>query len=155
MLASNTMQSCAMNLTTRPIIVTEENIGRPEFIRLPKPGKHDPFTGLSRSALNILICPCKENDFRPLVRSCTLRRKGTMRGVRLVDYQSLMDYINSHVEPTYVGRKPQVSAAVNSLENGSLQKLTLDQSLRVIISLRIEKETDTTQAVMANEAMNI
>jgi len=66
-----------------------------------------------------------------------------MRGVRLVDYQSLMDYINSHVEPSYVGSKPQISPAVKNLENRSVQKLALDQSLRVIISIRVEKEADT------------
>jgi len=51
-----------MNLTTSPITISAEQnyIGRPEFIRLPKPGKSDPWTGLSRSVLNQLVLPCKE-----------------------------------------------------------------------------------------------
>jgi hypothetical protein len=66
-----------------------------------------------------------------------------MRGVRLVDYQSLIDYINSHVEPTFGGDKPQVAPAVNAGEDKLVQKLALDQSLRVVISIRVEKESGT------------
>jgi hypothetical protein len=77
-----------------------------------------------------------------------------MRGVRLVDYQSLMDYINSHAEPSYVGRRPQISAAVKNLDDRSVQKLALDQSLRVIISIRVEEEAEN-ECGKPNETMNI
>ena len=35
----------------------------PEFIRLPKPGSFEPFTGLTRSKLNQLILPSVNNGF--------------------------------------------------------------------------------------------
>jgi hypothetical protein len=67
----------------------------PEYIRLPRPGTRCPFTGMSRSALNNLILPCELNGYKPPVRSVSLRRRGAVRGTRLIDYQSLMDYIKS------------------------------------------------------------
>lgn len=66
----------------------------PEFIRLPKPGQHEPWTGLTRSCLNSLVLPTRENNFRPPVKSISLRKPGTARGVRLIHLQSLMDYLN-------------------------------------------------------------
>jgi hypothetical protein len=36
-----------------------------------------------------------------------LRRKGTTKGVRLIDLQSLLNYINAHVEPGCAADKPQ------------------------------------------------
>jgi len=134
-----------MMLTTRPIRIHDQtqNI-RPEFIRLPKPGEHDPWTGLSRSTLNMLALPCPENNFRPPVRSCTLRRRGTMRGVRLIDFQSLLDHLNSKIEPAHIGENDDMlRAQLTNRETTSVQKLELDQSLRVIISVRVEKEAVT------------
>ncbi len=52
--------------------------------------------GLSRSYLNVLILPSDENEFRPPVRSVVLRRKGAKTGVRLINVQSLREYIQSH-----------------------------------------------------------
>jgi hypothetical protein len=65
----------------------------PEFIRLPKPRERDPLFGLSRSYLNVLILPSAENDYRPPVRSVVLRRKGARTGVRLINVQSLREFI--------------------------------------------------------------
>lgn len=67
----------------------------PAFIRLPKPPSHCPLTGLSRSSLNQLILPCEANDFRPRVRSKVLKGKDAVRGIRLIEVQSLLDYLNS------------------------------------------------------------
>jgi hypothetical protein len=134
-----------MNLTIKPIAVFDHaNAVRPEFIRLPKPGTCDPWTSLSRSTLNLLVLPCRENDYRPPVRSCTLRRKGTTKGVRLIDLQSLLDYINAHVEPGCVADKPQESNAPEGPENAFVQKLRLTEPFRIIISMRVEKESDPT-----------
>lgn len=66
---------------------------RPEFIRLPKPGKRCPFTGLTRSGLNNLILPCALNGHRPPVRSVCLRQRGAVRGTRLICYDSLISYL--------------------------------------------------------------
>jgi len=134
-----------MNLTTKPVTVAEQHpVVRPEFIRLPKPGTCDPWTSLSRSTLNLLVLPCRENDYGPPVRSCTLRRKGTAKGVRLIDLQSLLDYINAHVEPGCVADEPQESNAPEGPENAFVQKLKLNEPFRIIISMRVEKESDPT-----------
>ena len=67
---------------------------KPEFIRLPKSGNRCPHTGLSRSKLNQLVLPCKENDFKPPVESKVLRKRGIIRGTRLIVFDSLMEYLN-------------------------------------------------------------
>ena len=68
---------------------------RPEFIRLPLNGPC-PWTGLTRSKLNELILPCRNNQFRPPVRSVSLAPPGTKKGVRLIYLQSLLDYLHRH-----------------------------------------------------------
>lgn len=76
--------------------VTNPIPNRPEFLRLPKSGQRDPLTGLSRSALNALILPTKENSRRPPVKSVVLKsRKSADRGTRLIDVASLLEYLNS------------------------------------------------------------
>ena len=66
---------------------------KPEFLRLPKSGTRCPYTGLSRSKLNQLVLPCKENDYKPPVESKVLRNRGTIRGTRLIVFDSLMNYL--------------------------------------------------------------
>jgi hypothetical protein len=56
---------------------------QPRFVRLPKPGTLCPFTGLSRTQIYLL---CKSGK----IKSHSLKRPGTCRGVRLIDYQSLV-----------------------------------------------------------------
>ena len=68
---------------------------RPEFIRLPKGGTRCPHTGLSRSKLNQLVLSCKENGFKPPVESKVLRNRGSIRGTRLIVFDSLINYLHS------------------------------------------------------------
>jgi hypothetical protein len=77
-----------------------------EFMRLPAPGEQDPVFGLKRSYLNLLILPCRENGFRPPVKSFVLRRTRARKGVRLIEIASLRAYIHAQME-----------AAINSPEN--------------------------------------
>ena len=70
----------------------------PEFLRLPKPGSRCQVTGLTRSGINELVLPCESNDFRPPVKSVSLRKRGAAKGVRLIVYQSLVDYLRSHID---------------------------------------------------------
>ena len=72
---------------------------RPEFIRLPKAGTLCPRSGLSRTGLNLLILPCAANNFRPPVRSVSLRKPGQLRGTRLIVFDSLMTYLHGLEEP--------------------------------------------------------
>ena len=73
----------------------QQKVQRPEFIRLPKGGTRCPFTGLSRSKLNQLVLPCKENGFKPPVESKVLRNRGAIRGTRLIVFDSLINYLRS------------------------------------------------------------
>ena len=66
---------------------------QPEFIRLPKTGSLCPWTGLSRSKLNELILPSPLNGSRPPVRSISLRNRGQIKAVRLINFDSLMAYL--------------------------------------------------------------
>jgi hypothetical protein len=67
-----------------------------KFLRLPRPGTRCPVTGLSRSTLYQLITPSLENRFNPPVKSYTIsRKKGLIRGTRLISYDSLVQYIES------------------------------------------------------------
>lgn len=70
-------------------------MSNPEFIRLPRSGQRCPHTGLSRSALNNLILPCKANRHRPPVLSISDRKPGKARGTRLIVYDSLLSHLNS------------------------------------------------------------
>jgi hypothetical protein len=140
-MADRVIKVSSMNLTTKPITIAEHTSFRPEFIRLPKPGTSDPWTSLSRSTLNVLVLPYRDNGFKPTVRSFALRRRGNQRGVRLVDLQILIDYINAHVEPAYIAHKPQELNTPRNPENTFVQKVGLNDTLRVIISLRLEKES--------------
>jgi len=80
----------AVVAATEPVSATT----KPEWIRLPEKGRC-PYTGLSRSVLYNLVAPCAENGHKPPVRSVSLRRKGCVRGVRLIDYRSLLAFLDS------------------------------------------------------------
>jgi hypothetical protein len=71
-----------------------------KYMRLPRPGQRDPLFGFSRSYLNSLILPCKENDYSPPVVSYVLKKRRDSRcGVRLVDLASLEAYIAQFPQP--------------------------------------------------------
>jgi hypothetical protein len=67
----------------------------PRYIRLPRGGHLCPHSNLSRSALDLLTRPQEKNDFSPPVASKILKQTGQQKGIRLVDYQSLMRYLKS------------------------------------------------------------
>ena len=78
-----------------PIQAVSELISvKPGFVRLPKSGARCPYTGLSRSKMNQLVLPCKENDFKPPVESKSDRKRGTIRGTRYIVFDSLIGYLN-------------------------------------------------------------
>ena len=76
-----------------PITPASAETSRPEWLRLPAPGKRCPYSGLSRSTLNGLALPGPSNDHRPPVKSVVLRKRGALRGIRLISYDSLMSYL--------------------------------------------------------------
>jgi len=84
--------------TIVPIQIPAGSCIKPEFIRLPKPGKQCPYTGLTRGFLNNLVLPCAINGHQPPVKSVSLRMKGCKTGVRLIYYDSLMEYLYRRFE---------------------------------------------------------
>lgn len=67
----------------------------PTYIRPPLNGGRCPHCGLTRSAIYELIMPSPENGYHPPVSSRVLKKhKGAERGIRLVHFKSLMDYLD-------------------------------------------------------------
>lgn len=97
------------NYTLSALSVAESVGVEPEYIRLPRAGDRDPIFGLSRAYLNLLVLPCQANDFRPPVKSSVLRKRGAKTGVRLVNVDSLREYIHRNQEPTYIPPKDDSS----------------------------------------------
>lgn len=96
--------------TLRPRLVMAVDL-ETECIRLPQEGEKDPIFGLTRSYLNTLILPSRRNAGRTLVRSFRLLRPGNKKGVRLIDLQSLRDYVHKHVEASEVQEPVPVPVA--------------------------------------------
>ncbi|MGB8170336.1 MAG: hypothetical protein WCF18_22730 [Chthoniobacteraceae bacterium] len=77
-----------LDLTTAPVaapVLAAVN-PTPEFVAMPGPGQVCPYSGLKRGMLYQLT---KEG----LIRTVSLRRKGTTRARRLIVFSSLMDYL--------------------------------------------------------------
>lgn len=69
--------------------ITTPNGGTlPAYVRMPQPGCACPITGLRRGALYELARAGK-------IKTATIRRKGSMRGIRLVHVESLLAYVAS------------------------------------------------------------
>ena len=58
----------------------------PAYVRMPQPGTACPITGLRRGALYELAREGK-------IKTSTIRRKGSMRGIRLVNVESLLAFV--------------------------------------------------------------
>jgi len=67
---------------------------KPEWLRIPEAKR---IFGIGRSTLYVLIGSGK-------VKSCSLRRRGTMRGIRLISYDSLAAFIRN--QPTGFSDSP-------------------------------------------------
>jgi hypothetical protein len=64
-----------------------------EWLRLPQPGAKLAGYGLTRGTLNELLLPCEENDYKPPVRSVVIKKRGAVRGIRLIHRPSLDVYL--------------------------------------------------------------
>src|SRR4051812_1555984 len=83
---------------------------RPEFVRLPKPGRQCPYTGLSRSAVNALILATEANGHKPPVKSFVLRKRGAKTGIRLIGFDSLVGYIRTQQQESAIVSETQEAA---------------------------------------------
>ena len=86
--------------TAAPLVVVDNGTSTDlrELLRLPKNRQVDPIFSLSRSTWNLLILPCAANNFRPPIKSISLRRPGTTRGVRLIVVASAREYFERIME---------------------------------------------------------
>jgi len=66
----------------------------PAYIQLPRWGERCPYTGLSRSALDLLTRAQPSNNFRPQVRSKIFKQTGQKQGIKLIDFRSLRIYLD-------------------------------------------------------------
>jgi len=74
----------------------EGGLPLPIYIRLPKSGTREFYTGLKRTALYKLITPCTKNGFKPPVKSIEVKlNRNATRGTRHILLQSLLDYMAS------------------------------------------------------------
>lgn len=74
---------------------TDAVVSDREWIRLPRSGDRCAVCGLSRSTLNKLILPNEQNAHQPPVRSVVLKQRWAIRGIRLINRQSLTNYLDS------------------------------------------------------------
>jgi hypothetical protein len=75
-----------MNPTSSTPTPSNAAMQRVEFFRLPVPGKRDPHFGLSRGWYYKAAGSGE-------IKMVALRQRGALRGVRLVSYDSVCDYI--------------------------------------------------------------
>ena len=68
-----------------------EQLGRPEFYRLPKGSGGDPFFGLTRTFYY-------EGEARGYWRLARIRDRGKLRGVTLVPYDAVAAFVRSKME---------------------------------------------------------
>ena len=85
--------SAAYCSTLQTAILEQSEIERPEYIRLPKPHDRCRLTNLSRSTMAELVVPCPANGYKPPVKSLVLKKRGATRGIRLINYDSLLDHL--------------------------------------------------------------
>lgn len=86
-------------MRTRPIPTLVPVKSAPICIRLPKTnGEECPWTGLSRSQLKALVIPSEDNGYKPPVKSIVYTdHRGNVR-LRLIHFQSLVDYIDGQAQ---------------------------------------------------------
>jgi hypothetical protein len=65
----------------------------PRYVPMPSGSETEKFSGLKRSKIYQLILPCKENGFRPPVKSISLKPPGALKGKRLVVLASLLEFL--------------------------------------------------------------
>ncbi len=83
----------------------------PEFVPLPSGKTTEFYSGLKRGALNQLILPGPANNYRPPVKSVSLRRAGNLKGKRLVVLASLLEYLRN-LQTEQLSASEQASAVI-------------------------------------------
>lgn len=87
--------------------VTAAASQRVEFFRLPAPGKRDPHFGLSRGWYYKAAALGE-------IKLVAIRQRGALRGVRLIAYDSVMDYIRRSMGNSTTTRAQQMELPTDS-----------------------------------------
>jgi hypothetical protein len=88
-----------MNSTEPLPTLSDKERPLPTYIRLPKKGRREFYTGLPLTTLYRLVMPSEENNFKPPVESKLIFIGPNQRsGSRLVNLRSLLDYIERQPE---------------------------------------------------------
>jgi len=74
------------------MLAERDESSRPVWVRAPRGGQTEFFTGLSRGKMYAL-------EAAGLVRTASLKPRGAVRGVKLFCLQSLLSYVDSCVVP--------------------------------------------------------
>ena len=77
---------------------------RAEFFRLPAPKKRDPFFGLSRGWYY-------KAEKRGEIKMISVRQRNALRGVRLVVYDSVAEYIRRSAQIVSAPKNPALAAS--------------------------------------------
>ena len=89
MITKNSVVTHETSLASAPSAA--EQLGRPEFYRLPKGSGGDPFFGLTRTFYY-------EGEARGYWRLARIRDRGKLRGVTLVPYDAVAAFVRSKME---------------------------------------------------------
>jgi hypothetical protein len=81
---------CA-RMTTKDIVVSQREASRPEFYRLPKNSDGDPYFGFRRTFYY-------EGEKRGYWKLARIRERGKLRGVTLVPYDAVSDFVRSQMK---------------------------------------------------------
>ncbi len=94
---------------------------RVEFFRLPAPGKRDPHFGLSRGWYYKAAASGE-------IKLVAIRQRGALRGVRLIAYDSVLDYIRRSMGNATVTKVKQMELLPESTIPTTSRSANLSQT---------------------------
>jgi len=99
----------------------ETALYRTEFFRLPTPGKRDPHFGLSRGWYYKAAAAGE-------IKLVAIRQRGALRGVRLIAYDSVVDYIHRSMCKATATAAPQTKLPLETTKPTTPGSASLPQS---------------------------
>jgi hypothetical protein len=98
-----------------PLSRAKDDDGLPIYVRFPRKGEREYYTGLSLSGLYRLVMPCKENNFEPPVKSKVINFRGDKKqrkGSRFINLRSLLRYIEQ--QPEHLARRTRPNSVTRT-----------------------------------------
>lgn len=108
---------------TNQLLSERDNANRPIWVRSPRSGQTEFFSGLSKGKLYQL-------EQAGVVRTASLRPKGAIRGVKLFHLQSLLDYLESCAAPLPNQAQATQPPVTQQTESGNTKQATLTPSAK-------------------------